>query len=69
MRHGVRILAWCQMLLAVLELRRPTSGSAFRYFFQQVDVDALYAFIGDWTKVEIPGGAEDLDQLVTGGKS
>jgi hypothetical protein len=52
-----------------LELRRPPSDSAFRYFFQQVDVAALCASIRDWTIAQIPGGAEDLDQLVTGGKT
>jgi hypothetical protein len=32
-----------------IELRRPPSDSAFRYFFQQVDVAALCAAIRDWT--------------------
>ncbi|MCP9800783.1 transposase family protein [Synechococcus sp. RedBA-s] len=47
-----------------LELRRPPSDSAFRYFFLQVDVAALCAAIRDWTIAQIPGGAADLDQLV-----
>jgi hypothetical protein len=40
MRRGVRIPAWYLLLVAVLtvalglELRRPPSDSAFRYFFQ-----------------------------------
>jgi hypothetical protein len=51
-----------------LELRRPPSDSAFRYFFRQVDVAALCAAIRDWTIAQIPGGAADLDQLVCDGK-
>ncbi|MEA5415564.1 transposase family protein [Synechococcus sp. BA-132 BA5] len=47
-----------------LELRRPPSDSAFRYFFQQVDVAALCAAICDWTLAQIPSGTADLDQLV-----
>lgn len=47
-----------------LELRLPTSDSAFRHFFQQVDVAALCAAIRDWKLVQIPGGTADLDQLV-----
>ena len=76
MRHGIRIPAWYQLLVAVLgilsrcqslrdlerfairhhsvltealgiELRRPSSGSAFRHFFRQVDVAALCAAIRD----------------------
>jgi len=47
-----------------LELRRPPSVSAFRYFFQQVDVAALCAAIRDWTLAQIPGGTVDLDHLV-----
>ena len=47
-----------------LELRRPPSDSAFRYFFLQVDVEALCAAIRDWTIAQIPGVAVDLDQLV-----
>jgi len=31
------------------ELRRPPSDSAFRYFFQHVDVAALCTAIRDWT--------------------
>jgi hypothetical protein len=52
-----------------LELRRPPSDSAFRYFFLQVDVVALCAAIRDWTIAQIPGGAADLDQLVCDGKT
>jgi hypothetical protein len=47
-----------------IELRRYPSDSAFRYFFQQVDVAALCTPIRDWTLAQIPGGATDLDQLV-----
>jgi hypothetical protein len=47
-----------------LELRRPPSDSAFRYFFLQVDVEALCAAIRDWTIAQIPGGATELDQLI-----
>ena len=47
-----------------LELRRPPSESAFRYFFQHVDVAALCTAIRDWTIAESPGGATDLDQLI-----
>jgi hypothetical protein len=50
-----------------LELRRPPSDSAFRYFFLQVDVEALCAAIRDWTIAQIPGGATDLDQLICAG--
>ncbi len=52
-----------------LELRRPPSDSAFRYFFLQVDVAALCAAIRDWTIAHIPYGAWDLDQLVCDGKT
>jgi hypothetical protein len=52
-----------------LELRRPPSDSAFRYFFRQVDTAALCAAIRDWTIAQIPGGATDLDQLVCDGKT
>ena len=52
-----------------LQLRRPPSDSAFRYFFHQVDVDALCGAIRDWTIAQIPGGAADLDQLVCDGKT
>ena len=52
-----------------IELRRPPSDSAFRYFFRQVDVAALCAAIRDWTIAQIPGGAADLDQLVYNGKT
>jgi hypothetical protein len=52
-----------------LEMRRPPSDSSFRYFFQQVEVAALCAPIRDWTIVQIPGGAADLDQLVCDGKT
>ncbi len=47
-----------------LELRRPRSDLAFRYFIQQVDAAALCAAIRDWTHAQIPGGRPDLDQLV-----
>ncbi len=52
-----------------LELRRPPSDSAFRYFFLQVDVAALCVAIRDWTIAQIPCGAADLDQLVCDGKT
>ena len=52
-----------------LELRRPPSDSAFRYFFQHVDVAALCNAIRDWTIAQIPGGAGDLDQLICDGKT
>ncbi len=52
-----------------LELRRPPSDSASRYFFLQGDVEALWAVIRDWTIAQIPGGAMDLDQLVCNGKT
>jgi len=52
-----------------IELRRYPSDSAFRYFFQQVDVAALCAAIRDWTIAQIPGGADDLDQLACDGKT
>jgi hypothetical protein len=50
-------------------LARPPSDSSFRYFFYQVDVEALYAAIRVWTIAQIPGGAADLDQLVCDGKT
>ena len=37
-----------------IELRRYPSDSAFRYFFQQVDVAALCTAIRDWTLAQIP---------------
>lgn len=52
-----------------LELLRPPSDSAFRYFFRQVDVASLWAAIQDWTIAQIPGGASELDQLVCDGKT
>ena len=52
-----------------LELRRPPSDSAFRYFSQQVEVPALCAAIRDWTIDQNAGGATDLDQLVCDGKT
>jgi len=52
-----------------IELRRPPSDSAFRYFFRQVDVAALCAAIRDWTIAQIQGGAADLEQLVCDGKT
>ena len=51
-----------------IELTSPPSDSAFRYFFQQVDVAALCAAIRDWTIAQIPCGASNLDQLVCDGK-
>lgn len=47
-----------------LELLRPPSESAFRYFFQQVDVAALCTAIRDWTSAHLPGDAPDLDLLI-----
>jgi hypothetical protein len=52
-----------------IELKRPPSDSAFRYFFLQVDVASICATIRDWTLAQIPGGATDLDQLVCDGKT
>jgi hypothetical protein len=52
-----------------IELRRPPSDSAFRYFFQHVDVAALCTAIRDWTIAQIPGGAADLEQLICDGKT
>ncbi len=52
-----------------IELTRSPSDSAFRYFFQQVDVAALCAAIRDWTIAQTPGGAGDLDQLICDGKT
>jgi hypothetical protein len=52
-----------------LELKRPPSDSAFRYFFLQVAVAAVCAAIRDWTIAQIPGGAADLDQRVCDGKT
>ena len=54
------------VLTAVLgvELRQPPLDSSFRDCCRQGDVAALCAAIRDWTIVQIPGGAEDLDQLV-----
>jgi hypothetical protein len=52
-----------------IELRRPPSDSAFRYFFLQVDVVALGTAIRDWTVAQMPGGATDLEQLVCDGKT
>ncbi len=52
-----------------IELKRPPSDSAFRYFFLQVDVTAVCAAIRDWTIAQIPGGAMVLDQLVCDGKT
>jgi len=49
--------------------RPPPSDSSFRYFFHQVDVVALCAAIRDWTIAQIPGGTEDLYQLVCDGKT
>ena len=52
-----------------IELRRHPSDSAFRYFFQQVDVAAICAAIRDWTIAQILGGAAELDQLICDGKT
>jgi len=52
-----------------IDLRRPSSDSAFHYFFRQVDVAALCAAIREWTIAQIPGGATDLDQLVCDGRT
>ncbi|QEY31795.1 transposase family protein [Synechococcus sp. RSCCF101] len=52
-----------------IELRRPPSDSAFRYFFLQVDVTAVCDAIRDWTIAQIPDDAADLDQLVCDGKT
>ena len=52
-----------------IELKRPPSDSAFRYFFLQVDVAAICGTIRDWTIAQIPGGASDLDQLICDGKT
>jgi hypothetical protein len=52
-----------------IELRRPPYDSAFRYFIQQMVVVVLCAAIRDWTIAQIPGGAEELDQLVCDGKT
>jgi hypothetical protein len=38
-----------------IELKRPPSDSAFRYFFPQVDVASICAAIRDWTLAQIPG--------------
>jgi hypothetical protein len=67
-RFAIRHLS---VLTAALgfELRRPPSDSAFRYFFQHVDVAALCTAIRDWTIAQIPGGATDLDQLICDGKT
>jgi hypothetical protein len=50
-----------------IELKRPPSDSAFRYFFLQVDVAAVCAAIRDWTIAQIPGGASGHDQLICDG--
>lgn len=52
-----------------IHLRRHPSDSAFRYFFQQVDVAAICEAIRDWTIAQIPGGAAELDHLVCDGKT
>jgi hypothetical protein len=52
-----------------LELRRAPSDSAFRYFFQHVDVAAICTAISDWIIAQIPGGASDLNQLICDGKN
>jgi hypothetical protein len=52
-----------------IELKRPPSDSAFRYFFLKVDVAAVCAAIREWTIAKIPCGAADLNQLVCDGKT
>nr|WP_255517766.1 transposase family protein [Synechococcus sp. CBW1108] len=52
-----------------IELSRPPSDSASRYFFRQVDVAALSAAIRNWKIAQIPSGAADLDQLICEGKT
>ena len=51
-----------------IELRRPPSDLAFRYFFRQVDFVSMCAAIYDWTISQILCGATNLDQLVCDGK-
>jgi len=46
-----------------IEISRPHSESAFRYFLE-LDMASVCAAIRDWTIVQIPGVATDLDQLV-----
>jgi hypothetical protein len=43
---------------------RSLLGTAFRYFFMQMDVRSLCAAIRDWTIAQIPGVAEAFDQLI-----
>ena len=52
-----------------IQLRRPPSDSAFRFFLLQLDVSAVCTAIRDWPIAKIPGGADDLDQLVCDGKT
>ena len=52
-----------------IELKRPSSDSAFRYFSLQVDITAVCAAIRDWMIAQIPCGADDLDQLIFDGKT
>ena len=52
-----------------IELKRPPSDSAFRYFFLQVEMAAICGAVRDWTIAQIPGGASDLDQLICDGKT
>ena len=40
-----------------IDLKRPPSDTAFRYFFLQMDVTSLCAAIRDWTIAQIPDGA------------
>ncbi len=52
-----------------IELMRPPSDCAFRYFILQMNVAAICSAIRNWTIAQIPGGSSDLDQLVCGGKT
>ncbi len=47
-----------------IQLRRYPSDSAFRYFFQQVDLPALCAAIRYWLIAQIPGCTQGLELLV-----
>jgi hypothetical protein len=52
-----------------LELQWPSSDSAFRFFFRQVDVAAVCAAIRNWTIAQVPCGAGDLDLLICDAKT